>query len=178
MKTLIIVRHGAFDHSNTQITDSDHPLTRDGRRQTEEMARQFARLDIYPDLLVSSTAKRAIETAKIYAKRLKIPAASIRIKKNIFEAERSEILRVVQSIDDTASTILLIGHHPAVTNLLQHLVDSDIEKMSLASLAVLELSTESWRTISFKQGELVKYLEPKESENSKAWWKRIIFWRH
>jgi len=177
MKTLVIVRHGAFDHSNPQIADVDRPLNREGRCQIEEVAKQFSALNLSPDLLVSSPAKRAVETAEIYENPLNISSEAIRIEENIFEAERAEILRVVQSFDDDAQTVILFGHHPGVTKLLHHLVDSEIEKMSLASCAVLELSAESWRAVSFKKGTLVEYIEPREKEKHCGLWWRFTLWR-
>ncbi len=177
MKTLVIVRHGAFDHSNSQIADMDRSLNRMGRHQTEEMASQFDRLSLSPDLLVSSTAKRAVETAQIYAKKLGISSESIRIEENIFEAERAEILRMVQSFDDDAQTVILFGHHPGVTKLLHHLTDGGVEKMSLGSFAVLELSATSWRSVSFKKGRVIESAEPKEKELHHGLWWRFTFWR-
>ncbi len=177
MKTLIIVRHGVFDHSDPQIADVDRSLNRHGHHQADRMADRFSELKIKPDLLVSSTAKRAVETAQIYAKKLDISPEAIRVEENIFQAERSEILRVVQSFDDDAQTVVLFGHHPGVTKLLHHLVDSEVEKMSLASCAVLELSSESWRSVSFKQGKLVEYIEPKGKEKNFGLWWRFTFWR-
>jgi len=177
MKTLVIVRHGAFDHSNPQIADVDHPLNHHGRHQISETADRFVSLSIRPDLLISSPAKRAIETAEIYAKKIGVSSESIRIEEDIFEAERAEILQVVHALDDATQTVVLFGHHPAVTKLLHHLADSEIEKMPLGSFVVLELSAENWRTVSFKKGRLVEYVEPKEKEKHYGWWWRFTFWR-
>jgi len=172
MKTLVIVRHGAFDHSGQQIADVDRPLNREGRCQVEETARQFDHLNLSPDLLVSSAAKRVVETAEVYAKKLDVSSEAIRIEENIFEAERAEILRVVQSFEDDVQTAILFGHHPGVTDLLHHLVDSEIEKIPLGGFVVLELFAESWRFVSFKKGRLLAKAQPKGKAS-----RRFAFWR-
>ncbi len=177
MKTLVIVRHGAFNHSNPQIADIDRPLNHHGHHQISQTADRFVSLSIHPDLLISSPAKRAIETAEMYAKKLGVSSESIRIEEDIFEAERAEILRVVHAFDDAAQTVVLFGHHSAVTKLLHHLVDSEIEKMPLGSFVVLELSAENWHAVSFKKGRLVEYDEPREKEFHHGWWWRFTFWR-
>ncbi len=177
MKTLVIVRHGAFSHSDPQIADVDHPLSRKGQHQADEMARQFSALNLVPDLLVSSKAKRAVETAQAYAKELDVSPEAIQIKEDIFEAERAEILRVVQALPDSAQVVVLVGHHPGVTNLLHHLTDGGGEKMSLGSFSVVEFSVENWRTVSFKKGKLIECVEPKEKEKHYGWWWRFTFWR-
>lgn len=177
MKILVIVRHGEFSRSYSQVADVDHPLNRHGHHQVDEMARQFVALDIVPDLLVSSTAVRAIETAQAYAKTLNISPESIRIEEDIFEAERAEILRIVHSLDDAAQTVILFGHHPGVTNLLHHLTDGGVEKMPLGSFVVLEFAAENWRAVSFKKGTLVNYSESKKKKKNYGLWWRFTFWR-
>ncbi len=176
MKTLIIVRHAAFSHSNPLIADVDRPLNRQGLFQTAEMAHQFAELQMRPDLLVSSVAKRAVETAKAYAKRLDIPLESIRLEDDLFEAERADILRVVHALDDAVETVVLFGHHPGVTKLLHHLVDGGVEKMPMGAFVVLELDAKSWRTVSFKKGMLLRHAAPKEKEAQYGWWWQCTFW--
>lgn len=177
MKKLIIVRHGAFDQSNLRIADIDHPLNRKGQHQVLEMTRQFLTHPFKPDLLVASPAKRTIETAGIYAKALGISSESIQVEEEIFEAERADILRVVHALDDTLETVILFGHHPGVTKLLHHLVDSDIGKIPLGAFAVLELSAESWQTVSFKHGKLLEYAAPEEKGIRRGWWWRFTLWR-
>jgi phosphohistidine phosphatase len=177
MKTLIIVRHGAFSHSDSQIADVDHPLNRHGHYQVDRMAARLSELQLKPDLLVSSSARRAVETAEAYAKKFEIPLDAIQIEEEIFEAERADILRVVQALDDAVNTVVLFGHHPGVTKLLHHLTDGGVEKMPLGSFAVVEFSVESWRTVSFKKGRLVEYVEPKEKEKHYGLWWRFTFWR-
>ncbi len=171
MKTLIIARHGAFSHDDQQVADVNHSLSWKGRRQAAEMASQFAALQIKPDFLVSSHARRTIETAAAYAKKLGIPLESIQVEENIFEAERAEVLRLVQALDDKIDTVLLFGHHPGITLLLHHLVDSKVETISMGAFAVLELFAESWRTVSFKKGRLLEYVEPKgKGLHYGSWW--------
>ncbi len=141
------------------------------------MARRFSAVNLHPDLLVSSSAKRAVETAEAYARTLDISSEAIQINKDIFEAERAEILRAVHALDDCAGTVVLFAHHPGVTNLLHHLVHSEVEKMPLGAFALLELSAESWRTVSFKKGRLIQYEIPKEKSEPHGWWWQFAFWR-
>jgi len=177
MKTLVIVRHGAFSHSDPQIADADRPLNHHGHHQVDRMAARLSTLQIKPDLWVSSSAKRAVETAEAYAKRFEIPPNAIRIEDDVFEAERSEILRVVQALPDSAQVAVLVGHHPGVTKLLHHLTDGGVEKMSLGSFAVLELSATSWQSVSFKKGRMIEYAELQEKELHHGLWWRFTFWR-
>jgi phosphohistidine phosphatase len=177
MKKLIIIRHGEFDRRGQQVADIDRTLDWRGRHQVSEMATRLASLEIKPDLIISSPAKRAVETAEVYAAKLGVPSESIRVDEAVYEAERVEILRLLQAWDDTDETIVLCGHHPGVTDLLHHLVDSDVEDLPMGAFAVVKLSAETWRTVSFKQGELLEYAAPTEKEIRHGWWWRFTFWR-
>ena len=177
MKKLIIIRHGEFDRRGLRVDDIDRILDWRGRYQVSEMAARLASLEIKPDLIVSSPARRAVETAEACAEKLGVPSESIRVDEAVYEAERVELLRFVQAWDDTDETIVLCGHHPGITDLLHHLVDSDIETLPMGAFAVVGLSAETWRTVSFKQGELLEYAAPTEKEIRHGWWWRFTFWR-
>jgi len=175
MKTLVIVRHGAFDHSDPQIADVNRPLNRKGKRHVEIAAGRFSKLQIKPDLLISSPAKRSVETAVIFAEKLAISPETIQVEKCIFEAERAEILRVVRALDSDVETAVLFGHHPGVTELLHHLTDSDVEKIQLGAFAVLEFHFDTWRAISFKRGIVREYVDPEEKRQLHAVWRFLGF---
>lgn len=177
MKTLIIVRHGAFSHDSPTVPDIGHPLNRRGRREAAEAAERFAELNIMPDLILTSPACRAEQTTKIYEKRLKLPPKNLRVERQIFEAEKAEILRIVHRLNDARDVVMLVGHNPGMTDLLHHLVDSDIEKMPSSSFAVVELAVDSWLQVSFKHSKLIHYYAPEVKEVRLGWWRRFTFWR-
>ena len=160
MKRLILVRHAPFDHSKRMETDLDHPLTRNGRQQAAAVAGQLAHLQIQPDLILVSPAKRARQTAEIVVKKMGLPATCLKVDNRIFEAEMREIFRMVHQFDDALETVMIIGHNPAMISLLQHLIESGVTKMDPASVAVLELSNNFWRRVAFGTVQLAHFITP------------------
>ena len=70
MKNLIIVRHAKSDWSTPGQADLERPLNRRGRQNAPVMAEKCIETCTRPDILISSIAKRAKKTAKIFAEKL------------------------------------------------------------------------------------------------------------
>jgi phosphohistidine phosphatase len=177
MKRLIIIRHAVFKHDDPLVGDINCPLTWQGHRHVSESAGKLAKEEFCPDLIVSSPALRTRETAQIVAEKLGLSPEGIQIADEIFEAERPEILRVVQGLDDSAETVVLVGHHPGVSLLLNHLADSTISEISPGAYAAVELTADRWRDVSFKRGKLIEYYAPKINAEKHGLWWRFKFWR-
>ena len=73
MKNLILIRHAKSSWDNPWQDDHDRPLAERGLRDAPRMAKRLKQKGIFPDIMLSSTALRAIETAKITAQELSFP---------------------------------------------------------------------------------------------------------
>lgn len=177
MKTLILVRHGEFVRGDPFTPNIGCPLTKDGRHGIAEAAERFAGLSIKPDLILSSPARRTGETAEVFAKKTGNSPKLIRIEKELFEAEKREILRVVHGLDDSLGTVMIVGHNPALSDLLHHLVSTDVYNLKLAACAVLELSVDRWRDAVFGKAELANFDEPPVQVHQITWRDRLMHWR-
>ena len=67
MKTLLILRHAKSDWETPDVADHDRPLNGRGKRDAPRMGRLLRDENLVPDLIISSTAKRARKTAKLVA---------------------------------------------------------------------------------------------------------------
>jgi ribonuclease H / adenosylcobalamin/alpha-ribazole phosphatase len=73
MGKLILVRHGESAANRDRIfADEETPLTESGRQQAADAARSIA-ASYHPDAVVSSSLRRARETAEIIAAELNLP---------------------------------------------------------------------------------------------------------
>ena len=68
MKTLLILRHAKSSWKDASLADHDRPLNKRGKRDAPRMGRLLQEQDLVPDRIISSTAKRARNTAKAVAK--------------------------------------------------------------------------------------------------------------
>ncbi|MBC8206296.1 MAG: histidine phosphatase family protein [Kiritimatiellales bacterium] len=176
MKTLILVRHGDFIHKDPFVPNIGRPLTRQGRHDLVEVAKRFAALNIVPDLILTSPARRTGETAEIFGKKLGLNASQMKVDEELFEAEKREILRVVHQLDESLDTVMLVGHDPAMTSLLHHLVNAEIYNLKYASFAVLSIDGQ-WRDAAFGRSALLHLDVPVAEPMTIGWREKFAHWR-
>ena len=67
MKTLLILRHAKSSWDNTWLSDHERPLNDRGRRDAPRMGRLLRDEELVPDLIITSSAERALSTAEAAA---------------------------------------------------------------------------------------------------------------
>ena len=115
---LIIMRHAKSDWDTKVCRDFDRPLSKRGRRDGLRMAKWLLEKRLVPDILVSSPALRARQTAEIVANEIRIPADDIIWADQLYESSLTDLLEVVEDYCDKAGSLLLVGHNPGLDDLL------------------------------------------------------------
>jgi phosphohistidine phosphatase len=87
-KTFVLVRHAKSSWSDPTLSDFERPLNNRGLRDAPKMARF---LKISPDLLISSPAQRARQTAQIFAEAKLYSQEDILYQDAIYEAFPDEL---------------------------------------------------------------------------------------
>ena len=108
----VLVRHGiAVERDEWEGSDADRPLTERGAKRVEQMAAGLSRLDVQPTHVLSSPLLRAIETAKIVRRSLRVQAA-VQIDDALLpDAAPNRLLSILQDLP-RESCVLCIGHEP------------------------------------------------------------------
>ena len=65
-----------------------------------------------PDIILSSGAKRALNTAELFAKELEFDVKNIHQNDQLYHASLQDIIEVVQGIDEQFETAMLFSHNP------------------------------------------------------------------
>jgi phosphohistidine phosphatase len=159
MKTLLVLRHAksSWDHPGP---DHDRPLNKRGRRAAQRIAEEIKELNLLPDVIISSTAKRARKTARIIQETSGCRAEIIQTGELYFEDVGTQI-SVVTGADDIHKRIMIVGHNPSFEEIVHELSGEGIV-MATATLAVIDFEVLSWSEIS--QGKLRLVLRPRELE--------------
>lgn len=178
MKALILMRHGAFTHDDPSEGDLDHPLSRAGKRQVAGAAKHFKTMGISPDVILSSPARRAVETAKIFAQKVGLSEDLIEISDGLYEAELPEMMRVVRAISSNHKLVMLVGHNPGITQLLHNLIETNLEPARLASVWIVKQHVTRWSSVSFRTGALLYQDNCEKNGQIRSLWEKIIFWRN
>ena len=160
-KILYLVRHAKSSWSDGSLTDRDRPLSQRGRSSAPDMGRRLAAEGHQPELIISSPATRAFSTAKKIAKELGFKKSEIRKDESLYFSGTSSMLNLLEGLDDGYEKVMIVGHNPAMTSLLNILCDSPVHNMPTCAIAVITFDTESWAGLSLEGGELLAYDFPK-----------------
>ena len=148
MKTLIIVRHGKSDWDFQSIKDIDRTLKERGIRDAYEMAGRLLEKNLIPESIISSTANRAFHSALIFSRVLNISGEKIIPEKKLYLADEDDILSVIYACSDSINTLMIFGHNPGFTDIVNYLSNLNIMNVPTTGVVVLEFNIDSWTSIS------------------------------
>jgi len=158
---LYIVRHGiAIDREDPKSpSDPERFLTPEGLKKTREAARGTAALGVEPELFLSSTYVRAMQTAEIFASEMKYPKARIRQTELLLPgAQPAAFFRELGRLAKSLESAACFGHAPHLDELLSFALGAkkDLTGLKKAGVACLELTR-----VSPPTGTLVWLATPK-----------------
>ncbi len=161
MKSLILVRHGKSSWDHPGLADFDRPLSGRGQRDAPRMAKRLQRRGAKPDVIVSSPARRALETARIFAMQLGINEERLILEKNIYEASWQELLDIVRGLHDSWQCVMLVGHNPGFTSLASQLGREAPDNIPTSGCASLALAVHHWHAVRPDQNADLEFDYPK-----------------
>jgi phosphohistidine phosphatase len=144
MKTLYIVRHGKSTWDYDGVKDSDRPLKEKGISDAMIMAERLKNSSRIPDQIISSSAARALHTAIIFNRSLKIPEKNFKIDSDLYAATVDEILDVIYGVDDSVNSLMIFGHNPGFTELANYLCNLKIDNIPTSGIVMITFTTEKW----------------------------------
>ncbi len=164
MKTLFIMRHAKSSWDDANLSDFERPLNDRGLKTAPFMGEVMAKNGFTPEIIVSSPAMRARQTAEL-VKNSAAFEAGIQFDERIYEASPMRLLEVVSEIEDEYASAMIVGHNPGFENIVRVLTGK-LEPMPTAALAVVELEIDSWKETNAETGDLRKFIRPKDEQRS------------
>lgn len=161
MKTLYLVRHAKSSWDNANQSDHDRPLNQRGERDAPRMGKRLRKRGDQPEVIISSSAVRALTTASILATALDYPTSDISIEERLYGAEPEDVLSIIGNLDDGIHCAMLVGHNPTFTALINALGRCDLDNVPTCGMAVLTFPIDSWKNMTTTQGTLVDFDFPK-----------------
>jgi phosphohistidine phosphatase len=116
VKTLHLLRHAKSSWDDPNLDDHDRPLAARGRQAAGVVASRMARQGTRVDLVLCSSAVRARQTFEFLLPVLGAPLY-IHIGPELYTANASDLLRLIQAVSEEASGVLVVGHNPALEEL-------------------------------------------------------------
>ena len=168
-KTLYLLRHAKSSWDDPSLADRDRPLAPRGRRASKTIAGYLQRQAITPSLVLCSSSRRTRETLEQISAALG-KGADVRIEESLYATSATRLLKRLRTVDSRVSSVMMIGHDPAIKELALNLAGSGRqlerlrEKFPTGALATLAFRG-SWSDLRRGTTELVAFVKPRELEH-------------
>jgi phosphohistidine phosphatase len=165
VKQLILLRHAKSSWDNGALGDVDRPLSDRGDRDAPRMGKRLKSRHARPGLVLASHATRAQRTAKLVTRALGVRADVIQTEEKLYLAAPASVLAVVARQDDAHHCLLVVGHNPGLTDLVNQLVpDLALDNLPTAGVVAIDLATTTWKDVAEAPAKLAYYDYPKNPE--------------
>ena len=157
-KHLLLLRHAKSSWADSSLSDIERPLNHRGLRAAPLVGRFLRKKEIDPDLVVTSPAFRARETADLVIDSARWKC-DCRRDHRIYEAGVAELMEVITGLPVDAKRVLIVGHNPGLESLAEWL-SGERPKMRTASLASLNCGVDDWAAVGQDTAKLEWTAEP------------------
>ena len=161
MKTLFLIRHAKAEDTYG-VNDFRRRLQQRGIDEAKLMSSKLFDTGVVPDLIISSSADRALETAQIFAGKFGIPDGQIERNQTAYLASHNRLLAIVNGIDNRYSTVFLFGHNPGITDIINYLCGDTLSGLPKCGIAEIQFDTDDWNAISRESGRVKTIDYPKK----------------
>ncbi|MEQ9414825.1 MAG: histidine phosphatase family protein, partial [Cyclobacteriaceae bacterium] len=158
-----LVRHAKSSWENPDLSDFDRPLNERGIRDAPRMGKRIKEREIFPDLMLSSPANRALTTCREIASILGYDASRIKTDRRIYHGGEEDLSTVLSEISDTQKDVMLFGHNPGFTYFANMLFNEHIMNIPTCGVVGGKLKIKSWREISAGCGKMEFFDFPKKN---------------
>lgn len=159
MKNLILIRHAKSSWEAPQ-NDFDRPLTKRGISDAHLISEHVISYLPKSFIMRSSAAKRATDTAIIFAQNFLIPLESIQVDENLYTFDEKSLEQYIRNLNNDYESVILFGHNEAITNFVNKFGNIFIENVTTSGFVSLAFDSAQWSDIS--RGQTKKVLFPRD----------------
>jgi phosphohistidine phosphatase len=168
MARLFLFRHGKAAWAEPGMRDFDRKLDERGVEEATAMGRLMLKRRLVPDLVICSTAARAVETLEAINETLHLNDVS-RFSQDLYATDAPGYLDIASRADD-GDDIMLVGHNPMLEDAAIALSktgdDESIDALHMGfrtgGLAVIRFNGPA-STFNDDTGHLEAYLTPADA---------------
>ncbi len=167
MKTLYIVRHAKSSWDYPELPDEKRPLLEKGKKRTKRIIDDLLRREVYVDLIISSPAVRAIETAKILGKALRHTGEEIQKDSMLYFVDAERLFNLFFDLPSGVDNLMIVGHNPTLTNFANHFLTKKVDSIPTSAVVCIDFETDKWEDIDRMNSKLRFFITPKMLKKSR-----------
>ncbi len=146
-------------------SDKERPLSDKGIKQVQQLVPELALrlLDRWqrPNKVLTSPALRALQTAKELLKQLQLKESLLlQVEEQLYPGSLFSYKKVVESLDDTYSNVMIVGHNPAISDFGAYLTQDPLFHMSKGMFVALSIELPQWKPLKAGCAKILYQLKP------------------
>lgn len=146
-KRLLIMRHAKSSWQEPELDDFQRPLIPKGIKRTARVSEALKKNNFIPEQIISSSAVRALSTAKLITQNLNLPEDIIIKESHLYFQGDEEYFNTVFSCSNDIKTLMIVGHNPIITLFSNYFLTEKIENMPTSGIIGLDFETDKWENI-------------------------------
>jgi phosphohistidine phosphatase len=167
MKTIYLLRHAQAEARNEKVPDKERKLVKGGIEDARTIAKNLREEGLMPEMILSSDPPRALETAKIFVKKLKFEGPEIILNEKIYSADNAEsLLEIIKALDEKYNSVMMVGHDPTLSALAHLLAKSFTFELPKAGVLGIECKKKKWTDIVPKINQIQLFMAPMKKKNA------------
>jgi phosphohistidine phosphatase SixA len=157
MKRLFVIRNA---HSAVGAIDRERELDDLGLLELQSIGSQMVAAGLRPNLILTSSIRRSVDTAKHIRELFGLLANVIDIREDLYHANLDQTLKILQSLPESKDSIMFISNLQSILELLNGLTSSEYQTIPNAGLIILELRTRHWKDLSLHASREILSINP------------------
>tara|TARA_B100000925_G_scaffold260204_1_gene216189 strand:- start:478 stop:960 length:483 start_codon:yes stop_codon:yes gene_type:complete len=147
VKKLSVIRHAKSDWSNN-LSDMDRPISKRGINDVAVMSKVIQDLNLKPQIIFSSPAKRTIETYEYLKKNISTFSEISFIKSEmLYDFSGYNVIKFINSIDEKYSNVMIFSHNNSCSFLTAELGLNYIH-VPTCGLLIFDFDVSLWSKVS------------------------------
>ncbi len=165
MKTLYIIRHAKSSWDDINLDDFDRSLNKRGKKDADLIWEKLKEKKVFPDVVYSSSAKRAKKTIKKISKKIDFPYEKIHFDNSLYDNHAWWIdfyLSYIMEINDKHKSAFLVWHNYVWTDLANYFLNNQITNIPTSWIVCIKFDIKSWKDIASDNSKLKFFIYPKK----------------
>jgi phosphohistidine phosphatase len=166
MKRLFLIRHAKSSWGDFSLPDFDRPLNERGKSDAPLMAKRLLEKKIKIDAFVSSPAKRARKTCKLFCAEYNVKEEKIILIEDLYLAPYTKFFEVIATLEDKFEHVAIFAHNPGITDFANELRTAvRITDMPTCSVFAAEAAIKKWSDFKDAEKTFLFFDFPKQAEH-------------